>query len=124
MSEGVPERIAFCGLDCEKCPALLATRQDDLRALEKVAEGWSKESGRAISADDIRCDGCKQPDGRMNTFCEVCRIRACAIQKGYPDCAHCDEYPCGPLVGFPHFESERKANLERIRKDLLSPPVG
>lgn len=123
MSEGAPESIAFCGLDCSKCPAFLATLHGDLKALEKVAERWSKESGRAISTDDIRCDGCKKPDGRMNAFCAVCRIRACASQKGHPDCAHCDEYPCGPLVEFPHFESERKANLERIRKDLLSHPV-
>lgn len=109
------EDIAFCGIDCESCPALLATRRDDESALRSVAAAWSEESGVKIEPDDIRCDGCKSHVGRMNRYCAECLIRACASGRGLETCASCEEYPCSRLLEFPPFEREGRANLEGLR---------
>ncbi len=35
-------RIAYCGLDCEKCDAYLATIHDDQALREKTAKLWAE----------------------------------------------------------------------------------
>ena len=35
------EMIAYCGLDCEKCDAYLATINNDQHLREKTAELWA-----------------------------------------------------------------------------------
>jgi Protein of unknown function (DUF3795) len=111
----VAEAIAFCGLDCDRCPAYLATQRADRSALERIAARWSAESGMEISADSILCDGCRAESGRINAFCAVCGIRSCASGRGLDTRAPCGDYPCGKLRGFPPFESEGRANLDRLR---------
>lgn len=34
--------IAYCGLDCEKCDAYIATINDDQHLREKTAKLWAK----------------------------------------------------------------------------------
>ena len=34
--------IAYCGLDCEKCDAYLATLHDDQALREKTAKAWTE----------------------------------------------------------------------------------
>ena len=34
--------IAYCGLDCEKCDAYIATVRDDQALREKTAKAWSE----------------------------------------------------------------------------------
>ena len=36
------DMIAYCGLDCEKCDAYLATINDDQALREKTAKLWSE----------------------------------------------------------------------------------
>ena len=36
------EMIAYCGLDCEKCGAYLATIHDDQALREKTAKLWAE----------------------------------------------------------------------------------
>ena len=110
------EGIAYCGLDCGNCPALLATRRTDMEALAGVAERWSAETGTTIIADTILCDGCKSTTGRINRFCAVCAIKDCAAGRGLATCADCVEYACEILRAFPPFEVEGRSNLERIRE--------
>jgi hypothetical protein len=33
-------------------------------------------------------------------FCHLCPIRACALDKGVPNCAHCPAYACEQLESF------------------------
>lgn len=61
--------IAYCGLDCEKCEARLATINNDNSLREKVAEAWSKLNGIEITADMINCEGCRV-DGVKTVYCE------------------------------------------------------
>ena len=45
--------IAYCGLDCEKCDARIATLNDDSALREKTAKLWSELNGVTITADMI-----------------------------------------------------------------------
>ena len=36
------DKIAYCGLDCEKCDAYLATINDDQTLREKTAKLWAE----------------------------------------------------------------------------------
>ena len=40
--------IAYCGLDCEKCDAYLATINDDQMLREKTAKLWAKLNNAPI----------------------------------------------------------------------------
>jgi hypothetical protein len=115
MGEQLHQGIAYCGLDCSRCPAFLATRSGDMEALALVAARWSSDTGMEVKAESILCDGCRSGSGRINSFCAVCRIRECAVGRGLATCASCQEYPCGRLSSFPAFRGEGKANLDRIR---------
>ena len=39
------EMIGYCGLDCEKCDAYLATIHDDQALREKTAKLWAELNG-------------------------------------------------------------------------------
>ena len=98
-----PERdgsrqVAYCGLDCSACPASLATRNGDEELLARTAERWSSHEHR-VTPDDVRCDGCRGKGERLAAFCSMCPVRACARNRGLPDCSACDDYPCSTLEG-------------------------
>ena len=42
------DRIAYCGLDCEKCDAYLATINDDKALREKTAKRWAELNNAPI----------------------------------------------------------------------------
>jgi len=52
------ESGGYCGIDCNACPALLATRKGDEAALAAVAAEWSKLYGAQIPPESIPCAGC------------------------------------------------------------------
>ena len=53
------ELIAFCGLDCERCEAFIATKNDDDALRKKVAKEWSELNGVDITPEMINCQGCR-----------------------------------------------------------------
>lgn len=110
--------LAYCGLLCSKCPALIAAQQDDQKQREEVARLWSKEFHAEIKPEDINCDGCKSETGRLFNHCRVCKIRGCAREKGVDTCAHCPGYACGDLSGFFNFAPMAKTALEEIREKI------
>jgi Protein of unknown function (DUF3795) len=112
------ESIAYCGLDCDRCPAYLATQSGDMEALARVAERWTTDTGREVRAEAILCDGCKSGSERINTFCAACEIRDCADARGLVTCAPCSDYACERLRDFIAYEGEGKANLDKIRRTL------
>ena len=82
-------RIAYCGLDCEKCDAYLATVRDDQALREKTAREWSELNHAPIMPEHINCLGCRA-EGVKTVFCEsLCQIRRCALQKGVETCGDC-----------------------------------
>ena len=81
--------IAYCGLDCEKCEARIATINNDNELRKKVAEKWSKLNNVLITSDMINCVGCRK-DGVKTPFCEsLCLIRKCAINNKFNTCGDC-----------------------------------
>ena len=83
--------IAFCGLDCEKCEAFIATKNDDDELRRKVAKLWSELNQVEITPEMINCEGCRT-DGVKTVFCDsLCRIRQCAMGKGFETCGDCTE---------------------------------
>jgi hypothetical protein len=107
--------IAACGLDCAKCEAYLATQANDQAALERVAEKWRVDFNSAdISAENILCDGC-MAGGRVAGYCQICNIRACAVERGLQNCAGCSDYACEKLTAFWVNAPQAKTNLDALR---------
>ncbi|MBQ3620425.1 MAG: DUF3795 domain-containing protein [Methanosarcinaceae archaeon] len=91
--------IAFCGLDCEKCDAYIATIHDDQPLREKTAKKWSELNNIQILPEDINCEGCRV-DGIKTVFCErLCPIRQCALKKGVATCGDCPDMETCQTVG-------------------------
>ena len=111
--------IAMCGLVCDDCIAFIATQKDDDEMRQKVVEAWSTEDER-LKLKDVDCDGCTIGK-RLHTFCAICDVRMCGLQRNIINCAYCNEFPCGKLEklwnSFRTVSGEKaKANLKRIRK--------
>ncbi len=91
--------IAYCGLDCEKCDAYLATVNDDQALREKTAKLWSELNHAEILPEHINCEGCRA-DGKKSVYCEsLCAIRQCALKKSLASCGACAEMEICPTVG-------------------------
>lgn len=112
--------IAYCGLVCTNCPAYVATQADDRDALEKVAAQWREQfNSPEITADSILCDGCLGNNGgRLAGYCTMCEIRACGMERGVVNCAHCDDYACDKLQGFFSNAPDARKVLDEIRVSL------
>ena len=85
------EMIGYCGLDCGKCDAYIATIHDDQALREKTAKLWSELNHAPILPEHINCEGCRM-NGVKTVFCDsLCVIRKCAINKGVATCGDCSE---------------------------------
>ena len=113
--------IAYCGLNCSKCPAYVATQSGDPAELERVAAEWREAFNMPdLTAESLICDGCLPGEisGRLSGYCETCAIRACGVERGVATCAHCDEFACEKLTAFWANAPEAQATLEQIRAGL------
>jgi hypothetical protein len=110
--------IAYCGLVCTDCPAYIATQADDQAALEKVAAQWREEwNVFNITIASVICDGCLD-GGHKCSHCADCEIRACAVERGVINCAHCSDYTCEKIEGFFGFAPDARLVLDEIRRGL------
>jgi hypothetical protein len=126
MKEG---ELAYCGLDCKKCPAFIATANDDDALRQKTAKDWSSLYAEilahvgivgSLKPEDINCRGCRS-DADHFIGCMKCLIRECSQGRRFGTCASCNEYEtCELLKGFysmpPH--QYAKGKLDRIRLGL------
>ena len=105
--------IAFCGLDCERCEARLATVNDDDALREPVAKLWSELNGVEITPEMINCAGCRI-DGVKTPFCDsLCEIRQCALAKHMETCGSCGEMDrCEKLAMIIGNNAEARGNLK------------
>jgi hypothetical protein len=111
--------IAFCGLDCYECPAYIATRADDDKKREELAEKWSSEEYK-LKKEDIDCDGCLASEGRLMTFCRECEVRSCGAEKSVDNCGRCEDYGCEKLTKLWAIiqNPSAKENLEKARRTI------
>lgn len=92
------KQIAYCGLDCEKCEAYIARKNDDQPLRERVAKKWAELNDAPILPEHINCDGCRL-DGMKTYYCsDLCEIRKCATGWGYETCRDCSEMESCPIV--------------------------
>lgn len=107
--------IAFCGLDCEKCDAYIATKNNDQALREKTAKLWSKLNNATILPEHINCEGCRM-DGAKTVFCStMCEIRRCAIGKGLESCGNCPQMDvCDKLAPVLANNREARVNLQKL----------
>ncbi len=105
--------IAYCGLDCEKCEARLATLNNDDKLRQKVAKEWSVLNGVEITPEMINCEGCRA-DGVKTPFCDsLCQIRRCALGKGHETCGACAEMEhCKTVAPVVFNNAEALSNLK------------
>ena len=91
--------IAYCGLDCNKCDAYLATINDDQALREKTARSWAALNHASILPEHINCEGCRV-DGIKTVYCDsLCPIRQCALKKGMATCGDCPDMEDCKTVG-------------------------
>ena len=90
--------IAYCGLDCEKCDAYLATINDDQELRKKTAKLWAKLNNAPILPEHINCQGCRVDGIKTVFFNSMCGIRQCALKKGVDTCADCSNLENCPTV--------------------------
>ena len=101
-----PGFISPCGLYCGVCAIHMAHRDNNQKLKEKLVnlyKGGTPGKGtlpnsEELSADDIRCNGCRSDDLFMH--CRQCKIRECTKVKGYSGCHECDEFPCHHIENF------------------------
>jgi len=107
------DMLAYCGLDCEKCDAYIATKTNDDALREKTAKLWSELNQTEITKEMINCEGCRT-NGKKTYFCEcLCQIRACAEGKKQNTCAGCGDWQnCKTLSAIIDYNEEAKKNLE------------
>ena len=120
MDGDLPKRriVAYCGLICSDCEAYVATQAGDQEALEQVAAKWRQEyNAPNLTVESVPCDGCLV-EGRKCNHCAECEIRACGIERGVVNCAHCSEYACDKLQRYFGFASQMKTVLDGIRQAL------
>ncbi len=109
------EMIAFCGIDCGACPAMIALKNNDDELRKKTAAEWSKMFGAEMKPEDINCVGCSA-EGQHIAYCEsMCEIRSCARARSVNTCAECDDYLCEKLGKFIANVPEAKERLENLR---------
>ena len=60
--------VAPCGMNCRYCYAALRNKKP--------------------------CPGCLQDDEGKPNHCRICKIKACATDKGMRFCSSCPDYPC------------------------------
>lgn len=81
--------IAYCGLDCKRCDAYIATINNDQALREKTAKLWSALNNAPILPEYINCEGCRE-DGIKTVFCDsLCGIRQCALKNVVTTCGDC-----------------------------------
>ena len=108
------DMIAYCGLDCERCDAYLATIHDDHALREKTAKLWAELNHAPILPEHINCKGCRA-DGVKTVFCEsFCRIRQCALKKGVTTCGDCLDLETCQSIG--EILSNNPDALENLRE--------
>jgi hypothetical protein len=108
--------VAYCGIECSKCPAFIAKKENNEELRKKTAEEWSKQFNHKFTPESVNCDGCLSTDGQLIEYCAVCELRKCGIEKKVENCAYCDDYICERLDKWFRNVPDAKKTLEEIRK--------
>lgn len=112
--KGNSDYIACCGLDCSNCGAYIATKTNDDNKRAEVSKQWSEMYNTDIKPEDINCNGC-QSDEQKFSYCNICEIRKCCMEKDMENCAACDMYACDKLENFFKDAPDARTALDNLR---------
>ena len=105
--------IGYCGLDCEKCDAYIATVNNDQALREKTSKLWAELNNAPILPEHINCEGCRM-NGVKTVFCDsICGIRQCALKKSVTTCGDCPAFEACPTLG--EIISNNPAALKQLK---------
>ena len=107
------DMIGYCGLDCEKCDAYIATMNNDQVLRKKTAKLWAELNNAPILPEHINCEGCRV-DGVKTVFCDsLCAIRQCAIKIGVSTWGDCSVVKlCEKAAAVIQNNAEARKNLD------------
>lgn len=105
--------IAYCGLDCEKCEARIATVNNDDKLRQEVSRKWCEMNHTdQITPESINCMGCRGVGAKFYYCSHLCEIRRCATAKQVGHCGECKEMnECEKLAAIVSNNQEAKDNL-------------
>jgi hypothetical protein len=115
--------IAYCGIDCAKCPLYRLPRLGERLHLaglfQRLLKGRMKSLGLKPPEGYLICDGCTAIDARMHKPCLNCVVRCCAMEMGVANCARCARFGCERLQGVWQATVFRdaRARLERLHRE-------
>jgi hypothetical protein len=108
-----------CGLNCEECPAFIATKTNNDELRQKTALEWDKlynpSGNNPVTKEDINCTGCLSTTEPLYKHCKDCGVRLCGIEKGVKNCGQCVEYQtCEKVAALHKFIPEGKAFCDKF----------
>ncbi len=104
--------VGCCGLDCTKCPAYVALKNNDDALRIKTAAEWTVKYHHPFTKEMINCTGCASKEEPHCGYCGMCSLRACAQVKKIARCRACGEFEtCKKVKAF-----EQQSGL--VLKDL------
>lgn len=107
--------IAFCGLDCTKCEAFIATACNDDALRAEVAKKWAETYNAPVAPEHINCTGCHSIGVKI-AYCEhMCEIRKCALDRNVSTFADCPDFPCRHLDRIFKTAPHARKTLESLR---------
>lgn len=73
--------IGYCYRCCNECEIFKVTRADDNQKRTEMAANFSKLFDQEITPEEINCDGCSKPGGRLFKFAKDCSVRKRALES-------------------------------------------
>jgi len=88
--------MAPCGLYCGTCGVYIATRDNNEKFRNVMANLYGTEP------EKTSCLGCMQSDSskQLYEWCQTCNIRSCVKSKGHYSCHQCEKWPCDMIETF------------------------
>ena len=129
---------SFCGLWCGDCiPAnekiYELTSELSQLFIETGFKNYAEFKSRRIpefndydtfinvlnSFEKLHCyNYCRQGPHSKEAGCETCKIRLCAVEKGFDGCWDCDIYnSCEHIIKMERFHPDIKHNLDMIKEN-------
>ncbi len=86
-------KISICGDICSECPRYIATKNNNISDLEKLAELWYRLGFRdkILPPEELKCLGCSK-----DKFCSH-NLNSCDKLDTIRNCGECDNFPCNKI---------------------------
>ena len=106
--------IAYCGLDCEKCDARIATINNDDNLRKETSRKWCEMNHTdQITPETINCMGCRTEGIKFAYCASMCPIRKCAAAQGFETCGDGSELDkCSKVAMVINNNEEARKNLK------------